>query len=736
MLQRDDAHWEQWKRELLRGLQEEFERQARSEDLGQRLFGEEAAKGISLVDALGRKYDVIVTNPPYAGSGNLGTVLKRFVAREYKAGKRDLYAAFIERCIQFGVPNGVVGLVSQRTWLFLSSFLPLRQQVLNHTSLMTLADLGAHAFEEISGEFVNVVLFTLRLSSPERNQRITALRLVGSPTAQEKALKLASDSSSSEASTVFTPFQLDISSIPGSPVAYWLTKSFIEALKLRQLKDVAQVLEGLHPEDVERFVRYCWEVPKETVRWFRFARGGGYSKWAGLTWYRVNWENDGREIKAEKAIVPSKHMYFMPGLTFSRIAQGSLSLRIMDDTIFSDAGHAIFHQDRFAACALLNSRAYSFLLRSISPKLDFSKGYVERMPVPECDWRLLRAIAERCVHLKKVILAMTPVEDLFVRVAGERQDVSLCSAIIGDCLESEKHAAILHALEGDSDSVVFSAFSLSEEDIELAVKEVGIPAGWLPEISGLDRRMLGGEADIQLDDQHDAEIPPRDAELSASRRSEIRQRLRELYIRGPGSGEAVDKMRSDSNDEQDEEAPTLATAIPSESFIEELSLKLRIHPISVYRLIHEIREQEGMVSPPLIKQALEDYASVTILRLLGYRWPEQDDLEREHGPILDPAMVDEDGIIPLVPCADQPTALERVRMRLERDFGPEGAEQSEREFRQWIGRDLDDWLRREFFKRHVQRFKQRPIAWHLVSPERTFEAFVLYHKLSQETLQK
>src|SRR5690606_7456942 len=71
MLQRDDVHWEQWKRELLRGLQEEFECQARSEDMGQRLFGEEAAKGISLVEALGNRYDVVVTNPPYAGSKNL-----------------------------------------------------------------------------------------------------------------------------------------------------------------------------------------------------------------------------------------------------------------------------------------------------------------------------------------------------------------------------------------------------------------------------------------------------------------------------------------------------------------------------------------------------------------------------------------------------------------------------------------------------------------------------------------
>ncbi|MCC7107423.1 MAG: hypothetical protein IT307_19980 [Chloroflexi bacterium] len=75
-------------------------------------------------------------------------------------------------------------------------------------------------------------------------------------------------------------------------------------------------------------------------------------------------------------------------------------------------------------------------------------------------------------------------------------------------------------------------------------------------------------------------------------------------------------------------------------------------------------------------------------------------------------------------------------MRVERQFGEEGAEQSLKEFRQWVGRDLGDWLRRDFFKRHIRQFKRRPIAWHLVSPERTFEAFVLYHRLSRATLQK
>ena len=93
---------------------------------------------------------------------------------------------------------------------------------------------------------------------------------------------------------------------------------------------------------------------------------------------------------------------------------------------------------------------------------------------------------------------------------------------------------------------------------------------------------------------------------------------------------------------------------------------------------------------------------------------------RKHSPILGPALVIEDGILPLVDCGTGATAAQQIRLRLERDFGEERAADSETEFRKWVSRPLEDWLRRDFFKRHIQQFKQRPIAWHFVSPGKTY----------------
>ena len=59
-------------------------------------------------------YDVVAANPPYMGSKNMGPILKKFVERHFSLGKRDLYAAFILRCLQLAGDSGRVSMVTQQ----------------------------------------------------------------------------------------------------------------------------------------------------------------------------------------------------------------------------------------------------------------------------------------------------------------------------------------------------------------------------------------------------------------------------------------------------------------------------------------------------------------------------------------------------------------------------------------------------------------------------------------------
>ncbi len=729
ILQRGD----QWKTELMHGLREEFEKQSKSEDLGQRLFGEEAAKGVSLVEALGSHYDVVVTNPPYAGSKNLNLRLKAFLEKEYKEGKRDLYAAFILRCRDFCRTDGYVGMVTQQSWMFLRSFAALRKKVLEWTTLSTLAQLGSGAFEEIGGEVVNIALFTLRTASASNKHRLTGFRLVGPKSTVEKAALLCKGIAGKAPSVVSTPLQADFMHIPDSPFVYWLRPRFLELFRESpRLGTMVTVRDGISSGDTDRVLRYHWGILSSN-HWRWHEKGGGFSKWSGLSHHVIDWSGDGEVVREQKGgFIRNPGFFGRPGLIYSRFARGSLGARVFQGFSFDTATRAVFPLDNsvdiFHLIAILNTRTTSYFLRLLVQGFDFSGGYTEDIPVWSGSDKAVSLLSSVCISLKNRLLSVDPIERGFI-LAPPPSPTNIQNL---QCLQ-----ALLCSCEGIIEHRVFSGYLISGDDQKAILDETGTPAGWYPIVVGYDA-VPESSLDITVpkDLFTDLEENPRRT-LQSEELSHLKDRLRALYQAGPGV--MVEEGGNENTEEGEEESDVALGArivIPTETFLEELSHKLEIHPISVYWLLKEMREQESLVCPLELKRHLEDYVSITVLRLLGYRWPEQDKYEREHGPIIDPSLLVEDGIIPLVPCGDQPTAADRVRRRLERDFGDEGASQSEAEFRQWVGRSIEDWLKRDFFRHHVQQFKQRPIAWHLVSPERTIEVFVLYHKLSRATLQK
>ena len=219
--------------------------------------------------------------------------------------------------------------------------------------------------------------------------------------------------------------------------------------------------------------------------------------------------------------------------------------------------------------------------------------------------------------------------------------------------------------------------------------------------------------------------------------------LRTSYEVGPGAKEPELEHGEESTEtDEDETASCAVIPIPPETFLEELSLKLQIHPISVYWLLEELRA-EGVRCKPEEQRLLEDRLSVLVLRLLGHRWPRQ----IEAGEPV-PSWADPDGIIPLTADLPAKTALaERVRSRLRAEDGDRGAQQVEALLLELTGQTLEEWLRRSFFARHVRQFKHRPIAWHLASTptkdggrrtkaqrEPAFECLLYYHACRGDVL--
>jgi hypothetical protein len=232
---------------------------------------------------------------------------------------------------------------------------------------------------------------------------------------------------------------------------------------------------------------------------------------------------------------------------------------------------------------------------------------------------------------------------------------------------------------------------------------------------------------------------------------ELKRRMRLLYAAGFGGNVEVDESdpaECEDNDSDEVSAIGTRIPIPAETFIEELSSRLEVHPISIYWLLKEGRETDGWRCPPEEKRFKEDQLTVLVLRLLGHRWPRQ----VEAGEPV-PDWADRDGIIPLSPGCGEPTLAERVEERLAAEFPGATVVTVKREFAEVVGQSLDDWLAGPFFARHISQFRKRPIAWQIQSRPQAapgggrrrrgtaqarpaFACLVYYHKLDADLLPK
>jgi type I restriction-modification system DNA methylase subunit len=153
--------WDLISAQIVQAL-DEFARQQARAGADQTFFTGEAVKGLRLVELMLREYDVVVTNPPYSGKRNLNDLLAAYLDKEFPDAKGDLYAAFIQRCGELVAAGGRLGMITQQSFMFLSSYEKLRGWLRERFAIEAMAHVGSRAFAEISGEKVNTTVFALR----------------------------------------------------------------------------------------------------------------------------------------------------------------------------------------------------------------------------------------------------------------------------------------------------------------------------------------------------------------------------------------------------------------------------------------------------------------------------------------------------------------------------------------------------------------------------------------------
>ena len=99
---------------------------------------EELKQIIKIAKILSKKFNIVVTNPPYVNDSLMPSKLKEYTAANYKEGRKDLFACFIMRGIDIIKEDGFSAMVTMQSWMFLASFQKFRKKLLNETVIKTL----------------------------------------------------------------------------------------------------------------------------------------------------------------------------------------------------------------------------------------------------------------------------------------------------------------------------------------------------------------------------------------------------------------------------------------------------------------------------------------------------------------------------------------------------------------------------------------------------------------------
>ena len=337
---------------------------------------------------LSQKYAVVCTNPPYLNKYN--NDLKKFVTENYKDYSGDLFSVFIYRNFGFCKKEAYSAFMTPFVWMFIKTYEKLREYIINGKSITSLIQMEYSAFEEATVPICSFVLQNCKSENKSLCFRLSDFK-GGMEVQKGKVLEAIQNP---DCGYFYEAQQSNFSKIPGSPVAYWVSKSIEEDFqKGILLSQVASPKQGMATADNARFVRKWYEPDISKValnnsnelKWFPYNNGGGFRRWYGFNTDVVNWENNGSEIKSfPKAYVRNEKDYFKKGITWNAITSSDISVRYFGEGyIFSNAGMAIFTTEEklLFILAFINSLVAKKILSAISPTLNYNAGDIANLPL-------------------------------------------------------------------------------------------------------------------------------------------------------------------------------------------------------------------------------------------------------------------------------------------------------------------------------------------------------------------
>ena len=236
--------------------------------------------GFNIILALTKKYSALVMNPPYMGKVNMNDSLSAYVKDNYEEGKYDLCTTFMVMQSEMIVVNGYYANIVPPSWMFLSTFEEMRKTIINTQTIQSLLHLSRGVFGADFGSVSTVIQ-----NRKSENAKGIYFRLI-ERTFQEfdqKHLKNLFEKTlenhdfryyfasynkdvediiySDKGAKIYYPnvLQSNFIKIPGCPIGYWVSDNLRRAFNNPTIGEIAAPRQGMATSNNDYFLKLWFE---------------------------------------------------------------------------------------------------------------------------------------------------------------------------------------------------------------------------------------------------------------------------------------------------------------------------------------------------------------------------------------------------------------------------------------------------------------------------------------------
>ena len=649
-----------------------------------------------LILALTEKYHALIANPPYMGRSHMTKELSSYLDKNYPTTKADLFSAFMEMMLERTLGNGKTAFITMESWMFLSSFEKFRKYILDNYFISSMGHFGWHIIGIAFGTAMTVIE---KCKSNGRKGEYSYLTI--DDVDRTKNVPFVFPKKDNGRYAIVN--QQDFEKIPGCPIGYWVSDKVKEIFTSNlALSAVCSPTQGLATADNPRFLRLWSEVSQSRIgfgcenaasaarsqkKWFPYNKGGDFRRWYGYCLHEniINWYNDGQELKNYKpAVIRNPSCYFKEGFSFPRIGSNLFYARsVQTGFIFDCNGPTCFpSQNREYILGFLNSKAMQHLLYILCPTLSFQIGDSFKVPYVDSHNKIINILVTQNISISK-------------------QD--------WDAHETSWDFETNPLLAVDEETYIDNI----QHEIERHEKETGEhicidPAA--PELDSLEWRM-----------------------------EQYKQKWEHLFMRLHANEEELNRQFIDIYGLQDELTPEVP--MNEITILQQGEIWFAPCPGSDCMYGATIEWNNDVVMKQFISYAVGCMMGRYRLDKKGLHIAHPNPTAEETAPYIYNGVefeIDEDGIVPLMPndCGFSDNASNRFADFVRIALGTERHVENLNYVEKCLGKTVEQYFVKDFWKDHKKRYQNRPIYWLFASKKGAFQCIAYMHRMNAYTAER